>query len=75
MDEDVGRSAADGVARTSFERIVAEVCLGKVGAVAVREVSETGPTFREETKALPARPRACSASRRPSTRAPQLAAA
>jgi hypothetical protein len=27
------------VKRASFERIVAEVCLGKVGAVCTREVS------------------------------------
>src|SRR3954471_24726875 len=39
VDEDLGRSAAGGVARAGFERMVAEVCLGKVGAVAAREVS------------------------------------
>src|SRR6201993_3316687 len=38
-DDDLGRSAAGGVARAGFERMVAEVCLGKVGAVAAREVS------------------------------------
>ena len=37
IDEDLGRSAAGGVARVGFERMVAEVCLGKVGAVAARE--------------------------------------
>src|SRR3712207_5339921 len=36
VDEDLGRSAAGGVARAGFERMVAEVCLGKVGAVAPR---------------------------------------
>jgi DNA invertase Pin-like site-specific DNA recombinase len=39
VDDDLGRSAAGGVARAGFERMVAEVCLGKVGAVAAREVS------------------------------------
>ena len=29
--DDLGRSAAGGVARAGFERMVAEVCLGKVG--------------------------------------------
>src|SRR5947209_6605444 len=38
VDDDLGRSAAGGVPRAGFERI-AEVCLGKVGAVAAREVS------------------------------------
>src|SRR3954467_9789014 len=39
IDDDLGRSAAGGVARAGFERMAAEVCLGKVGAVAAREVS------------------------------------
>lgn len=39
IDEDLGRSAAGGVTRSGFERMVAEVCLGKVGAVCAREVS------------------------------------
>src|SRR3954464_3761920 len=39
VDDDLGRSAAGGVMRAGFERMVAEVCLGKVGAVAAREVS------------------------------------
>src|SRR5690242_11750049 len=38
LDDDLGRSAAGGVTRIGFERMVAEVCLGKVGAVAAREV-------------------------------------
>jgi hypothetical protein len=33
IDEDLGRSAAGSVQRAGFERMVAEVCLGKVGAV------------------------------------------
>jgi DNA invertase Pin-like site-specific DNA recombinase len=39
VDDDLGRSAAGGIPRVGFERMVAEVCLGKVGAVAAREVS------------------------------------
>jgi DNA invertase Pin-like site-specific DNA recombinase len=39
LDEDLGRSAAGTVTRAGFERLVAEVCLGQVGAVAAREVS------------------------------------
>jgi len=31
IDEDLGLSAAGGTARAGFERMVAEVCLGKVG--------------------------------------------
>ena len=34
IDDDLGRSAAGSVTRAGFERMVAEVCLGKVGAVA-----------------------------------------
>jgi DNA invertase Pin-like site-specific DNA recombinase len=33
VDEDLGRSAAGTVTRAGFERLVAQVCLGKVGAV------------------------------------------
>jgi len=36
VDEDLGRSAAGMVTRAGFERMVAEVCLGEVGAVAAR---------------------------------------
>jgi hypothetical protein len=36
IDDDLGRSAADGVQRAGFERMIAEVCLGKVGAVCAR---------------------------------------
>lgn len=43
VDEDLGRSAAGVVTRAGFERMVAEVCLGKVGAVAAREVSPLCP--------------------------------
>src|SRR3954452_21521087 len=47
VDEDLGRSAAGGVIRSGFERMVAEVCLGKVGAVAAREVSRFARNSRE----------------------------
>src|SRR5215212_8108467 len=47
VDEDLGRSAAGGVARAGFERMVAEVCLGKVGAVAALEVSRFARNSRD----------------------------
>ena len=43
VDDDLGCSAAGGTTRAGFERMVAEVCLGKVGAVAAREVSRFPP--------------------------------
>src|SRR3989449_9191551 len=39
IDDDLRRSAAGGVARAGFERMVAEVCLGEGGAGAGREGS------------------------------------
>ncbi len=39
IDDDLGRTAVGGVARSGFDRMVADVCLGKVGAVAARDVS------------------------------------
>jgi DNA invertase Pin-like site-specific DNA recombinase len=47
LDEDLGRSAAGTVTRAGFERLVAEVCLGQVGAVAAREVSRFARNSRE----------------------------
>ena len=47
IDDDLGRSAAGGVQRASFERMVAEVCLGKVGAVCAREVSRFARNSRD----------------------------
>src|SRR4029077_15056522 len=47
VDEDLGRSAAGSVMRAGFERMVAEVCLGKVGAVAAREVSRFAHNSRD----------------------------
>ena len=47
IDDDLGCSAAGGVTRTGFDRMVAEVCLGKVGAVAAREVSRFARNSRD----------------------------
>jgi DNA invertase Pin-like site-specific DNA recombinase len=47
IDDDLGRSAAGSVLRAGFERMVAEVCLGKVGAVAAREVSRFARNSRD----------------------------
>src|SRR6202011_5342507 len=47
VDEDLGRSASGSVMRAGFERMVSEVCLGQVGAVAAREVSRFARNNRE----------------------------
>ncbi len=47
IDDDLGCSAAGGVARAGFDRMVAEVCLGRVGAVAAREVSRFARNSRD----------------------------
>jgi len=47
IDEDLGRSASGSVTRAGFERMIAEVCLGDVGAVAAREVSRFARNSRE----------------------------
>lgn len=47
IDEDLGRSAAGDAQRSGFERMVADVCLGKVGAVTAREVSRFARNSRE----------------------------
>jgi DNA invertase Pin-like site-specific DNA recombinase len=47
IDDDLGRSAAGAVERAGFERMVAEVCLGKVGAVCAREVSRFARNSRD----------------------------
>jgi len=47
VDDDLGRSAAGSVARAGFDRMVADVCLGKVGAVAAREVSRFARNSRD----------------------------
>ena len=58
IDEDLGRSASGSVVRSGFERMVADVCLGKVGAVSAREVSRFARNSREWQQAgrgLPSR--------------------
>jgi DNA invertase Pin-like site-specific DNA recombinase len=47
IDEDLGRSASGNTERAGFDRMVAEVCLGKVGAVAAREVSRFARNSRD----------------------------
>ena len=47
VDEDLGRSASGTVTRSGFERMVVEVSLGRVGAVAAREVSRFARNSRE----------------------------
>lgn len=47
VDDDMGCSAAGGNERRGFERMVSEVCLGKVGAVAAREVSRFARNSRD----------------------------
>lgn len=47
IDEDLGRSASGSTTRAGFERMVSDVCLGKVGAVAAREVSRFARNSRE----------------------------
>ena len=47
VDDDLGRSAAGTVTRAGFERMMAEICLGQVGAVAAREVSRFARNSRE----------------------------
>jgi DNA invertase Pin-like site-specific DNA recombinase len=47
IDEDLGRSASGSVERSGFERLVVEVSLGNVGAVAAREVSRFARNSRD----------------------------
>lgn len=47
IDEDMGRSASGSAVREGFQRMVAEVSLGRVGAVAAREVSRFARNSRE----------------------------
>jgi DNA invertase Pin-like site-specific DNA recombinase len=47
IDEDQGRSASGTVTRSGFEGMVAQVCMGNVGAVAAREVSRFARNSRE----------------------------
>ena len=47
IDEDLGRSASEGVERNGFQKMVAEVCLGRIGVVAAREVSRSARNSRD----------------------------
>jgi DNA invertase Pin-like site-specific DNA recombinase len=47
IDDDLGRSAAESGRRPGFERMVADVCLGNIGAVAAREVSRFARNSKE----------------------------
>jgi hypothetical protein len=47
IDEDGGRSASGTVERSGFDRMVTEVCLGQVGAVAAGEVSRFARNSRD----------------------------
>jgi len=47
IDEDLGRSAATVIGRTGFQRMVAEVGLGKIGAIAALEVSRFARNSRD----------------------------
>jgi DNA invertase Pin-like site-specific DNA recombinase len=47
IDEDLGRSAGGTVTRSGFERMVAQVCLGEVGAVCARELSRFARNSRK----------------------------
>jgi len=47
IDDDLGQSAAGAGTRRGFERMVTDVCLGKVGAVAAREVSRFARNSRD----------------------------
>ena len=47
IDDDLGRSASGSAERAGFDRMVARVCLGGVGAVAAREVSRFARNSRD----------------------------
>lgn len=47
IDDDLGRSASGAVDRPGFQRLVAEVSMGQVGAVAARELSRLARNSRD----------------------------
>lgn len=47
IDEDLGVTATGTAVRTGFDRMVAEVCMGEIGAVAARELSRFARNSRE----------------------------
>lgn len=52
IDEDLGRSASGMAERAGFQRLVAEVSLGEIGAVAARELSRFARNSREWQKLI-----------------------
>lgn len=53
IDDDLGRTASGTVARLGFERMVSEVCMGQVGAVAGRSIHNIAHDFvMTRTKAI-----------------------
>ena len=73
IDEDLGLSAAGGTTRAGFERMVAEVCLGKVGAVAARATASARISLASPLPAfyhLTARQPTCTFSLAPSSSIP-----
>ena len=54
IDEDLGLSASGAVARLGFERLVARLCTGEIGAVLCFEASRPAPcTSRSRERGLP----------------------
>lgn len=47
VDDDLGHSASGSTTRSGFERLVSDVCMGQVGAVAARELSRFARNSRE----------------------------
>lgn len=47
IDEDLGQTASGTVSRSGFEKLVAAVCMGEVGAVAARELSRFARNSRD----------------------------
>lgn len=47
IDDDLGQTASGAVQRAGFEKMLSEVCLGKIGAVAAREVSRFARNSRD----------------------------
>lgn len=52
IDEDLGRSASGAVERAGFERLVAHVSLGEIGAVGARELSRFARNSRDWQKLI-----------------------
>ena len=70
IDEDLGRSAGGSVTRTGFERMIAQVCLGEVGAVCARKSPVLPATAASGSNWLRSAAWSihCSSTKKPSTR-------